>query len=92
MTVPIDTWPPVPSCLPITEEPSAAISAHGKADPLHARDFGEERVVAAGGLRAALDHVTGHHGARQRVPVGAAPAVAPGRRAADDRGVGDSGR
>ena len=30
VTVPIDTWPPVPSCLPITDEPSAATSAHGK--------------------------------------------------------------
>jgi hypothetical protein len=30
VTVPTDTWPPVPSCLPITQEPSAAISAHGK--------------------------------------------------------------
>ena len=30
VTVPIDTWPPVPSCLPITDDPSAATSAHGK--------------------------------------------------------------
>ena len=30
MTVPTVTAPPVPSCLPITDEPSAAISAHGK--------------------------------------------------------------
>jgi hypothetical protein len=28
--VPRDTSPPVPSCLPITDEPSAATSAHGK--------------------------------------------------------------
>jgi hypothetical protein len=28
--VPIDTSPPVPSCLPITDDPSAATSAHGK--------------------------------------------------------------
>ena len=30
MTVPIVTAPPVPSCLPMTDEPSAATSAHGK--------------------------------------------------------------
>ena len=30
VTVPIDTSPPVPSCLPITDEPSCATSAHGK--------------------------------------------------------------
>ena len=29
MTVPTLTSPPVPSCLPITDEPSAAISAQG---------------------------------------------------------------
>ena len=28
--VPIETAPPVPSCLPITDEPSAATSAQGK--------------------------------------------------------------
>ena len=51
--------------------------------------FGQERVVAAGGLRAALDHVPGHHRPGQFVEVGRAPAV-PGRGRADDqRGVGD---
>jgi hypothetical protein len=35
VTVPTDTSPPVPSCLPITDEPSAAISAQGK--PARAR-------------------------------------------------------
>ena len=30
VTVPIETSPPVPSCLPITDEPSAATSAQGK--------------------------------------------------------------
>jgi hypothetical protein len=30
VTVPTETSPPVPSCLPITDEPSVAISAHGK--------------------------------------------------------------
>ena len=29
MAVPVETTPPVPSCLPITDEPSAAISAMG---------------------------------------------------------------
>jgi hypothetical protein len=30
VTVPTFTAPPVPSCLPMTDEPSAATSAHGK--------------------------------------------------------------
>ena len=48
-----------------------------------------ERVVAAGGLRAALDHVPGHHGSGESVQVFRAPAV-PGRGRPDDqRGVGD---
>ena len=54
----------------------------------HAWDLGEERVVAAGGLGAALDDVACYHGAGQGVPVVAGPAVVPGRRAAHHRGVG----
>ncbi|CKS08887.1 Uncharacterised protein [Mycobacterium tuberculosis] len=51
--------------------------------------LGEERVVAAGGLDSAFDHVPGHHGAGQSVVVGAAPAEVRGRRPDDHRGVGD---
>ena len=40
-----------------------------EADPLHAGDLGEEGVVAAGGLGAALDHVARRHRAGQGVPV-----------------------
>jgi len=36
-----------------------------EADALHARDLGEEGVVAAGRLRAALDHVARGHRAGQ---------------------------
>ena len=82
MTVPTVTAPPVPSCLPMTDEPSAATSAHGNPTRRHVGDLGEERVVAAGGLGAALDDVAGHDGAGERVPVVAAPAVVPCRRAA----------
>ena len=39
-----------------------------EAEPLHAGHLGEERVVAAGGLGAALDDVTGDHGAGELRP------------------------
>jgi hypothetical protein len=52
-------------------------------------DGGEEGVVAAGRLGAALDDVPGGHGAGDRVKVAIRPAE-PGRgRAHDERGVGD---
>ena len=52
-------------------------------------DLGEEGVVAAGGLRAALDHVPGHAGAGQSVPVVSGPAVHVQAAGADhDRGIG----
>ena len=37
-------------------------------------DLGEERVVAPGGLGATLDHVPGHHRARDPVVVARFPA------------------
>ncbi len=52
-------------------------------------DLVEEAVVAAGGLRAALDDVPGGDGAGQGLPVVAAPAVPPGGGADDQAGVGD---
>ena len=61
-------------------------------DPVEAGDLGEERVVAAGGLRPALEDVAGDDRAGQRVPVVASPAVMPGRRPADQRGVGRAPR
>ena len=54
-------------------------------------DLRQEAVVAAGGLRAALDDVTGGDGAGQGVPVVAAPAVPPRGRPGDQAGVGDPG-
>ena len=51
--------------------------------------LGEEREVAAGGLRPALDHVPGHHRAGQGVPVVPLPAVVPRGRAQGQRRVGD---
>jgi hypothetical protein len=55
---------------------------------LEAGDLGEEGVVAAGSLRPALDHVAGHDGAREAVPVLPLPAEVPGRGPDDERGVG----
>ncbi len=59
----------------------------GEAGMLETGDLGEERVVAAGGLGAALDDMAGHHGSGQPVPVGLAtsrgatpPARPPARR------------
>ena len=51
-------------------------------------DLGEERVVAAGGLRAALDDVPGRHRPGERVEVVQLPAEVRGCRADDERGVG----
>ncbi len=52
-------------------------------------DLGEEGVVAAGGLGAALDDVARGDGAGERVPVVGGPVERPGGRADDQRGVGD---
>ena len=52
-------------------------------------DFGEERVVAAGGLYAAFDDVAGDHRSGELVVVGAGPAEVRGRRSDDHRRVGD---
>ncbi len=49
----------------------------------------EERVVAAGGLRAALQHVPRHHGTRERVQVPGTPAEVGDGRADHQRRVGD---
>jgi hypothetical protein len=54
----------------------------------HAGHLGEERVVAPGGLRAALDDVAGDDATGESVPVVAGPAVVPRRRAAHHGGVG----
>ena len=54
-------------------------------------DLRQEAVVAAGGLRAALDDVTGGDGAGQSVPVVATPAVPPRGGPGDQAGVGDAG-
>lgn len=52
-------------------------------------DLGEERVIATGGLRAALDDVPGRDRSGQLVVVVAAPAEVRGGGPDDDRGVGD---
>src|SRR5215470_3251407 len=52
-------------------------------------DLVQEAVVAAGGLRAALDDVTGGDRAGQGVPVVPAPAVPPGGGSGDQARVGD---
>jgi hypothetical protein len=49
----------------------------------------DERVVAAGGLRAALEDVADRDGAGQPVPVVAGPAEVRGGGPDDQRGVGD---
>ena len=77
MTVPTVTAPPVPGCLVMTQDPSAWISAIGKPGVAEVGELGEERVVAAGGLGAALEHVPGDGGAGERVEVaGAQPKCA----------------
>ena len=60
----------------------------GEPGPFESGNLGEERVVAPGGLRAALDDVPGDDSAGEGVPVVACPAVVPGGRAADHGGVG----
>nr|CRL72578.1 hypothetical protein CPGR_00948 [Mycolicibacter nonchromogenicus] len=52
-------------------------------------NLGEERVIAAAGLHAALDDVPGDHGAGQPVVVRAAPAEVRGCGPHDHRCVGD---
>ena len=93
MTVPTSTTPPVPGCLVMTLEPSAWISASGKpgwrSTDLESSVLGEEGVVAAGGLRTALQDVPGDHRARERVVVLRAPAEVGGGRPGDEGGVGD---
>jgi hypothetical protein len=54
------------------------------------KELGEERVVPAGGLGAALDDVAGRDGPGQLVVVGASPAEVRRGRADDERGVGDA--
>src|SRR5580704_17228011 len=49
-----------------------------KADSFHSGNFGEEGVVAASDLGAALDHVPGNDATGQGVEVVGTPAVAPG--------------
>ena len=80
----------MPSCLVITQLPSAAISAIGKpSGRAVAGQVEEAGEVAAGGLGAALDDVTGDHGTGQLVVLLGRPAEPPDRRPDHDRGVGD---
>ncbi len=51
--------------------------------------FGEEGVVAAGGLGPALQYVAGDHSACEGVQVGGRPPVVRDARPRDQRGVGD---
>ena len=53
-------------------------------------DLVKERVVTAGRLTAAFDHVPSDDGAGKLVEVGALPAVMPGGRSAHDSCVGDA--
>jgi len=56
----------------------------------HVGDLGEEAVVAAGGLPAALDHMPGDDGAGKRIPVVTSPAVMPCRRTGHHGCIGGS--
>ena len=89
MTVPPVTAPPVPGCLVMTLEPSACDLGDREAGVAEVGELGEERVVAAGRLGAALEDVAGDGGAGEGVVVGRRPAEVRGRRADDERGVGD---
>jgi len=91
VTVPVETMPPVPSCLVMTLLPSAATSAIGNPGVTTVGDLVQEAVVAAGRLRAALDDVTGRDRAGQGVPVVVTPAVPPGGGPGDQARVGDPG-
>ncbi|GHI74433.1 hypothetical protein Snoj_83510 [Streptomyces nojiriensis] len=71
MTVPVVTAPPVPGCLVMTAEPSSEISASVKPGR-RTSCRGEEGVVAAGGLRAALQDVARGHRPSEPVVVAGA--------------------
>ena len=62
----------------------------GKAEVHGLFQFGEERVVASGGLGPAFDHMPGDDCTGESVPVGSPPAVMPHRRAHDERSICDS--
>ena len=74
----------------MTLEPSACDLGDREPGVAEVGDLGEERVVAAGGLGAALQDVPGDGGAGQGVVVGGLPAEVRRRRADDQRGVGDA--
>ena len=61
-----------------------------EADVVEVGDCGEERVVAAGRLGAALDDMARHHRAGQPVIVAASPAEVRRGRPDDHRGIGDA--
>ncbi len=61
-----------------------------KAGPPEVVDLGEEGVVAAGRLGAALDDVAGDRGTGEGVEVGATPSEVRRRRTDDERSVGDA--
>ena len=85
------TAPPVPSCLVMTHEPSAASSASGKPSGRAVeREALEAGEVAAGRLGAALEDVADDDGAGQLVVLLGRPAEVGDRRADDERGVGDA--
>ena len=90
MTVSAVTAPPVPACLVITLDPSALDLGDRKAGPPEVADLGEEGVVAAGCLGAALDDMAGNRGTGEGVEVGTSPPEVGRRRTDDERGVGDA--
>jgi hypothetical protein len=62
----------------------------GKPWVFQSGDFGEEAVVASGGLASAFNDVAGHNCSGQLIPVVAFPFVIPSCRAHDYGGIGDS--
>ena len=90
MTVPTETQPAGAGVLGDDERAVLVHLGDGEAERPRPVDLLEEAVVAAGGLRAALDDVAGGDGAREPVPVVARPAEAPRRRADHQRRVGDA--
>ena len=81
--------PAVPGVLGDDRRAVAGDLGDGEPGSLEAGDLGEEAVVAARGLRSALDDVAGDDRPGQGVPVGSAPPVPPGRGADGEGGVGD---
>lgn len=71
---------------------AAAIPAHfgdRETGPSEIGQLGEECEVTAGGLRTALDDMSGHHRTGKLVVIGSPPTEMSGGRADDHGGVGD---